>query len=98
MPAPLTLPIAPVFREVRRSLILRRPLDVVDDDGFDGTFALLQVKAETMHCVEDGGGHIAVLRVGWRKVEVVTAGDAGPVEDRKAEGTAQLGGEKGAGC
>ena len=60
--------------QIRKRLVLRGLFDVVDYQGFSGSFTTLEFEAEAMHGLEDGGFKIVILRVLGRQAVVVSAG------------------------
>jgi hypothetical protein len=51
----------PVFQELRKPLILRGHLDVVDDGALNGASATFDLEAEAVHQAEDGDDRVFIL-------------------------------------
>src|ERR1700722_12654974 len=85
---------------VPQPLILRRPLDVVDDEDVDGSVGGLELKAElTLEGSAEGRGSVTGFWIGRQvpvKGEVVKADKAGLVDDgTRNDRHAGHGGERG---
>src|ERR1700677_4976194 len=85
---------------VPQPLILRRPLDVVDDEDVDGSVGGLELKSElTLEGSAEGRGNVTNIWIGRPipvKGEVVQSGEAGLVDNGTRDGRhAGHGGERG---
>jgi hypothetical protein len=76
--------------EVSQPLILRRPLDVVDDEDVDGSVGGLELKAKlTLEGSAEGRGDVADVWIDRRapvKCEVVQADEAGLIDNGTRDG------------
>src|SRR6185437_4650889 len=68
-------------------------IDVVDNEGLNGTAAAVELETEALDDAVDGSLHVLVFGIDGVDVEVPGAGDAGLVEDGQAQILAQARGE-----